>query len=347
MGAVDVARATIRLKSPGPSEPGRRGGGVMAGRGTAALLCLVAFAAGAWVHAHLSTAAGLLPAALSARAGGLPGFSPAAGAAAGEGCAGRPAAAAAGDDDKYCYECRRAAIRNTWFSSLKGHLDEWERRHGVVVRFVVGRSRSAASERSMAEEAALHGDVMRLPLEEGYLNLPNKTRTFFAAAAELYEADWVIKMDDDVYLNMERLTLAMRQWDRIGAGYVGCLKHGGVWTEPGTRWYEPRHLLLGPTYYLHAYGSIYAVKGRDDTTVGLWMLAHGVRHFEDTRLCSPNCTEASVAVLRSECAGLCAPVSDMLSLHGQPLCAAPPPSHRALPYAPSHPDHAEFEKMWV
>ena len=29
------------------------------------------------------------------------------------------------------------------------------------------------------------------------------------------------------------LPQAMQQWDRMGAGYVGCLKHGAVWTEPG------------------------------------------------------------------------------------------------------------------
>ncbi len=38
------------------------------------------------------------------------------------------------------------------------------------------------------------------------------------------------------------------------AGYVGCMKHGVVRTDPASRWFEPQHLLLGPTYYLHAYG---------------------------------------------------------------------------------------------
>ncbi|KIZ05988.1 hypothetical protein MNEG_1961 [Monoraphidium neglectum] len=127
-------------------------------------------------------------------------------------------------------------------------------------------------------------------------------------AAEKYDADWVVKVDDDVYLSVERLLLAMKQWDRMEAGYVGCLKNGAVWTEPGTRWYEPQHLLLGSNYYLHSYGSIYALRGRavedvivrnldnlrllanEDTMVGLWMLAHGVKLFEDMRLCSPTCT---------------------------------------------------------
>ena len=46
------------------------------------------------------------------------------------------------------------------------------------------------------------------------------------------------------------------------ADYIGCMKHGSVWTTPGSRWYEPSFLLIGATYYMHAYGSIYVMSGR-------------------------------------------------------------------------------------
>ena len=51
----------------------------------------------------------------------------------------------------------------------------------------------------------------------------------------------------------------------------------------GTRWYEPQHFLLGPSYYLHSYGSIYAVSGRAVESVivrnhdSLRLLANEVR----------------------------------------------------------------------
>ncbi len=32
------------------------------------------------------------------------------------------------------------------------------------------------------------------------------------------------------------------------------MKHGYVFKEPRARWYEPQHLLLGSSYYMHAYG---------------------------------------------------------------------------------------------
>jgi hypothetical protein len=68
-------------------------------------------------------------------------------------------------------------------------------------------------------------------------------------------------MDDDVFLNPSRLLAAAKQWDKMGAQYVGCMKHGYPWKLPGSRWYEPSHLLVRYTYWLHAYGSVYAIAG--------------------------------------------------------------------------------------
>jgi hypothetical protein len=70
-----------------------------------------------------------------------------------------------------------------------------------------------------------------------------------------------------------------------------------------------------------------------------------VRHFEDMRLCSPGCSPAAVGVLRNECAGLCHPVEDLYALHANLTCRAAAPS--PLPYMRSHPEHRQFEQMWV
>jgi hypothetical protein len=46
------------------------------------------------------------------------------------------------------------------------------------MRFVVGHSASPGLEAAMDGEAALHGDIMRLPgLMDGYDQLPDKTRS--------------------------------------------------------------------------------------------------------------------------------------------------------------------------
>lgn len=133
------------------------------------------------------------------------------------------------------------------------------------------------------------------------------------------------------------------------------MKNGNVIKSPRYRWYEPDHAMLGSSYYAHTWGSAYVVSGHaaallagfppgtlrmlanEDTTLGLWMLALNMTHYDDRRLCSPACTNASVAVYDyPRCAGLCAPADDLPRLHASPECQAPALGPGgALPMLPS------------
>jgi Galactosyltransferase len=105
--------------------------------------------------------------------------------------------------------------------------------------------------------------------QECYTCLPQKTTAFFEAVAAAYYADWVVKMDDDVYLNPQRLRLVMKQWNAMRAEYIGCMKHGVVHHDPSSKWFEPAGLLIGPEYHMNAFGSIYVASGRvvDDVII--------------------------------------------------------------------------------
>ena len=61
------------------------------------------------------------------------------------------------------------------------------------------------------------------------------------AVHQQYDADWVLKLDDDVYITPNRLSLAMDQWDAMHVDYVGCMKHGDVRKEVEHR-YRPIQL---------------------------------------------------------------------------------------------------------
>jgi Galactosyltransferase len=63
-----------------------------------------------------------------------------------------------------------------------------------------------------------------------------------------------MKMDDDVFLLPSRLMAAAKQWSAIGAGYIGCMKKGPVYSDPKYRWHEPHHHLVGAEYFMHAFG---------------------------------------------------------------------------------------------
>ncbi len=58
----------------------------------------------------------------------------------------------------------------------------------------------------------LHG------VQEAYLDLANKTLMFLSAAAQRYEVQYIIKVDDDVYLRLDRIPHAIQQWTDIHAG---------------------------------------------------------------------------------------------------------------------------------
>lgn len=224
-------------------------------------------------------------------------------------------------------------------------MDRLEQEQGLVVRFVVGHTQDAAREAALEEEEAAWGGFWRLPMQEAYLSLANKTLTFLRCAAARYDARYIIKVDDDVYFRLDRVPHAVRQWKDTGAEYVGCMKTGVVIKSPHQRWYEPQHAILGgpnSQYFTHAWGPVYAVSGRvahllttlppgslrffnnEDVTVGGWMLAFNVTHYDDRRLCTPSCSPSSLAVYDiPACAGLCDPSRQLPLLHATPSCRSP------------------------
>jgi hypothetical protein len=199
---------------------------------------------------------------------------------------------------------------------------------------------------------------------------------YFKAAYALYDSDFYVKADDDIYLrpgayqcptypltdfdldiifflmagtfitdiySADRLSLLLAKERSHTQTYIGCMKKGPVFTDPKLKWYEPQSFLLGSEYFLHAYGPIYALSAdvvaslvalrnnsfrmfsNEDVTIGSWMLAMNVNHENTHALCSPECTESSIAVWDiPKCSGLCHPEVKMLELHRRKECTGGP-----------------------
>ncbi|KAE8692256.1 putative beta-1,3-galactosyltransferase 14 [Hibiscus syriacus] len=92
-----------------------------------------------------------------------------------------------------------------------------------------------------------------------YTKLPYKTLAFFEAAYALFDSEFYVKADDDIYLRPDRLSLLLAKERSHSQTYLGCMKKGPVFTDPKPKWYEPLSSLLGKEYFLHAYGPIYAL----------------------------------------------------------------------------------------
>ncbi|GLC73533.1 hypothetical protein PLESTF_001388100 [Pleodorina starrii] len=186
-----------------------------------------------------------------------------------------------------------------------------------------------------------------------YHSLTDKTRHFFVAAFRDYPAvEWIVKMDDDVYMLPERLLQAADQWAAAGADYIGCMVGGPTFAQPGHRWHEPNALQFGRHYPLRALGPTYVLSRRvvqqvlvrrfrqlrpsgscEDSALGAWMLGSNAVFMPDMRLCAVVCDESAVA--------MCDPAAQGLELdfwrpvHDDPACTTEPPW--PMPYVPAFP----------
>ncbi|MQM06312.1 hypothetical protein Taro_039138 [Colocasia esculenta] len=154
---------------------------------------------------------------------------------------------------------RRKSLRKTWMPSTREGLRRLEEETGLAFRFVIGRTSDASKMAALTREVMEYDDFMLLDIEEQYSKLPYKTLAFFKAAYQLYDAQFYVKADDDIYLRPDRLSKLLAMERPHAQTYLGCMKKGPVFTDPKLKWYEPLSNLLGKEYFLHAYGPIYAL----------------------------------------------------------------------------------------
>ncbi|KAJ4833780.1 hypothetical protein Tsubulata_014692 [Turnera subulata] len=238
---------------------------------------------------------------------------------------------------------RRAALRSTWFPSDPDGLLRLEQATGLAFRFVIGRSKDSRKMAQLQEEIDKYRDFMLIDVEEEYLKLNQKTFAYFKAAFKLFEADYYVKADDDIYLRPDRLATLLAKERPNSSTYIGCMKKGPVITDPKLKWYEKSGYLIGNEYFLHAYGPIYVLSAEvvaslaaarnnslrmfsnEDVTIGSWMLAMNVRHEDNRAICEPQCTPTSIAVWDiPKCSGLCNPAVRMKELHKMDMCSKSP-----------------------
>lgn len=83
-----------------------------------------------------------------------------------------------------------------------------------------------------------------------------------------------------------------------------------------------------------------------DVSVGAWMLMLDMKEYDDRRLCTRTCGNATIAAYPIDlCPGLCNPVVDMLRYFNDPNCHTRtiPRPHRQLPMYPSS---IELDEDW-
>ncbi len=154
---------------------------------------------------------------------------------------------------------RRQACRETWFSQSV---------EGVHAVFFVGNGNGL-----LANEP----DTYAVPAPDTYEHLPEKVLSFFRAALQSYEFNWLFKCDDDTYLALDRLRdLSTDGHDLLGNEFL-----------------TTRNAPSGGAGYLLSRAMVEKLVadasippcGDEDILIGRAALRHGARALATSRFC--------------------------------------------------------------
>ncbi|KAL4592334.1 hypothetical protein LXL04_005325 [Taraxacum kok-saghyz] len=199
---------------------------------------------------------------------------------------------------------RRNSFRGSWIpdgDSLK-KLEE----RGIVIRFVIGRSpnRGDSLDRNIDEENRTTKDFLILDAhEEADEESAKKAKFFFSTAVQNWDAEFYVKVDNNINLNLDGLIELLETRRGQDSLYIGCMKSGEVVSEAGKPWYEPDWWKFGDqkSYFRHASGSLFILSrnfaqyininsaslktyAHEDTSVGSWMMGIQATYIDDTRI---------------------------------------------------------------
>ncbi|CAL5402766.1 unnamed protein product [Camellia sinensis] len=201
---------------------------------------------------------------------------------------------------------RRDSVRATWMPQ-GDKRKKLEEEKGIIIRFVIGHSATSGGilDRAIEAEEKKHGDILRLEHVEGYLELSAKTKIYFTTAVAQWDADFYVKVDDDVHVNIATLGATLMRHQSKPRVYIGCMKSGPVLAQKGVRYHEPEYWKFGEggnKYFRHATGQLYAISkdlasyisinqhvlhkyANEDVSLGSWFIGLDVEHIDDRRLC--------------------------------------------------------------
>ncbi|XP_065851442.1 hydroxyproline O-galactosyltransferase HPGT2-like [Euphorbia lathyris] len=200
---------------------------------------------------------------------------------------------------------KRNIFRGSWMP--KGVALKRLEERGIVIRFVIGRSanRGDSLDRNIDEENRSTKDFLILEAhEEALEEFPKKAKFFFSTAAQNWDAEFYVKVDDNINLDLDGLIGFLEQRRAHNNAYIGCMKSGDVVTEEGRQWYEPEWWKFGDekSYFRHASGSLVILSknlaqyiyvnsaslktyAHDDVSVGSWIMGLQATYIDDNRLC--------------------------------------------------------------
>ncbi|XP_042757839.1 probable beta-1,3-galactosyltransferase 8 [Lactuca sativa] len=240
---------------------------------------------------------------------------------------------------------RLDSLRETWMPTGE-KLNKLEKEKRIIIRFVIGHSATPRGvlDRAIDMEEEKYKDFLRLNHVEGYHELSIKTRLYFSKVVSIWDAEFYVKVDDDVHVNLGMLMTTLARYRSKPRTYLGCMKSGPVLFQKGVRYHEPEYWKFGEEgnkYFRHATGQIHAISkdlatfisinsgilhryANADVSLGSWLIGLDVQHIDDRSMCCgtpPDCewkkqvSNVCVAAFDWSCSGICKSVERMKFVH--------------------------------
>ncbi|KAJ8263017.1 hypothetical protein COCON_G00154740 [Conger conger] len=156
------------------------------------------------------------------------------------------------------HAARRAAIRQTWANKHPDRSD-----HPWQVLFLIGQRQEDGVSEDIQREQRAFGDVLVGNYADSYRNLTLKVMHGLRWAAEHCQPRFVLKTDDDCFVNTDYLPRFLAEFGGVETGlYAGSLFAAGkrqVIRDPVSKWYVSREDFREDEYPPYASGVGYVL----------------------------------------------------------------------------------------
>ena len=153
---------------------------------------------------------------------------------------------------------QRKAIRDTWGSQ------KLIKNKRIVTLFMLAKSSNDYHQKLVELESKKHGDIIMEDFVDSYFNLTLKTiMTMKWAGQYCSDVDYVMKTDDDMYINYDALIYLLTNPSTPKEKYFVGSKFSGnaPIRNPKSKWYVPRKMYPNPRYPSFCSGTGYVMSG--------------------------------------------------------------------------------------
>ena len=128
---------------------------------------------------------------------------------------------------------KRDIIRKTW----KNHLKTVHRKNILGIAgfgFILGLPQNDMIQKTIAEESKMYGDILQIGIPDFYRNLSLKVAGLLNwLFRRCSETDFVLKVDDDVYVNVWNLVHFIQSYHESKHSIFGVGDPSGGWPDRG------------------------------------------------------------------------------------------------------------------